>query len=71
MSDILSAIAEDIKKYEELCERYGEEVRMKDGSPDCYGEHANELRKSDYRAFESQRDAKKSSMGAKKRKQRK
>lgn len=49
MSDILSAIQDDINEYENLCRRYNEQVQTKltafgDRSPDCYGEHAQELK---------------------------
>lgn len=50
MGDILSAIAYDIFEYERRCEKYGEEVQMirsrrGEPSPDCYGVHAEELKK--------------------------
>jgi len=45
MSDIISAIHDDMDDYEFLCEKYGERVRMKDFEPDCYGAHAKKLEK--------------------------
>jgi hypothetical protein len=44
VSDILSAIQDDIDQYKELCALYKEEVRYTDGnSPDCYGKHSDKL----------------------------
>jgi hypothetical protein len=43
MSDILSAIQDDIDEYKGLCELYRETVEYSDGSPDCYGDHCKEL----------------------------
>lgn len=45
MGDILKAISEDTDEYMELCRRYGEKPRYSLGSPDCYGEHAKELKR--------------------------
>lgn len=50
MSDILSAIYDDIQEYEFLCRKYNEEIRYSENqfgirSPDCYGLHATELEK--------------------------
>lgn len=42
---MLKAIATDIEDYRILCNRYGQEPRFKDGNPDCYGDHANTLKK--------------------------
>ena len=44
MGNILSAIAEDMRRYKENCERFGEEVQMEDGYPDCYCTHAEILK---------------------------
>lgn len=45
MTDIISAIGADIREYEELCAAYCEPIQMlEDGYPDCYGEHAKELK---------------------------
>ena len=44
MGDLMKAISEDIDAYVALCEKYGERVREKDSSPDCYGKHAKKLR---------------------------
>ena len=48
MSDIISAICDDIKNYHRLCNKYGEKVRYGSDSyggevEDCYGEHAHRL----------------------------
>ncbi len=50
MGSIISAIYDDINEYESLCRKYGEEVRTSFdrygiATPDCYSEHADELRK--------------------------
>lgn len=52
MSDIMSAISYDIEIYEDLCERFNEEVQYSrdyygNMLVDCYGEHAEKLRKKD------------------------
>ena len=44
MTNIFSAIRDDIKEYEELCNKYDEPVQYNYDSPDCYGEHAKELK---------------------------
>lgn len=47
MSDIISAIHDDMNEYEDLCRRFGEEVVRKwvgyQHLPDCYSEHAKIL----------------------------
>lgn len=43
VSDLLSAIADDIKEYEELCEKYKEKPEMQGGSPNPYGNHCRRL----------------------------
>lgn len=45
MGSILSAIYDDEREYEYLCRKFGEAVRYKNGMPDCYGSHAQELAK--------------------------
>ena len=47
MSNIFSAIIDDINAYESLCRLYDEEVVYIDSghTPDCYGEHAKMLKK--------------------------
>ncbi len=58
MSDILSAISDDIEEYEDLCQQFGEQVqRSDDGSPDCYGSHAKILKKRAKEAEETIRIA--------------
>lgn len=54
MGDILSAIADDIREYERRCKKYGEEVQIirsgwGEPSPDCYGVHAEELKRRERR----------------------
>lgn len=44
MTDIASAVNDDIKEYMALCKKYNESVLYsEDGWPDCYGEHARKL----------------------------
>jgi adenylate cyclase class IV len=44
MTDIISAICDDIDNYVSLCAKYGHKVRSSEnGSPDCYGAHAKKL----------------------------
>ncbi len=43
VGSIISAIKDDIEEYERLCRIFDEEVRYKQGAPDCYGEHARAL----------------------------
>jgi len=44
MTDIISAIADDMDEYVSLCEKYGHKVRRdENGNPDCYGVHAKKL----------------------------
>lgn len=46
MSDICSAIDNDIEGYRRLCSKYGEEVHYSSNSTeDCYGKHAEKLRR--------------------------
>lgn len=47
MSDICSAIHDDIQDYIRLCSKYGETVKYTDScrTEDCYGNHADKLRK--------------------------
>jgi len=46
MSDLMSEVAYDIRNYESLCSKYGENVRhSSNGNPDCYGAHARKLEK--------------------------
>lgn len=49
MGSITSAVSDDIDEYEALCRRYGEEVRYASAAggstPDCYGSHAEELKR--------------------------
>ena len=45
MSDMIKAIHDDMEEYRDLCRKYGEEVRMLRGEPDCYGQHAKKLKK--------------------------
>jgi len=46
MSDICSAIHDDIQNYIRLCHKYGEKVVYSDGwVEDCYGKHAKKLEK--------------------------
>ena len=50
MSDIISAIKDDMNEYEDLCRQYGETpIRTPDrwGKMllDCYGNHAQDLKK--------------------------
>lgn len=52
MSDIMSAIAHDIEMYELRCKKYNEEVQYNrdyygNMLVNCYGEHAEKLRKKD------------------------
>lgn len=49
MGDILKAIHDDMEEYEDLCQKYGEEVQSTPTSqgvylPDCYGNHARQLK---------------------------
>jgi hypothetical protein len=44
MGSIMSAISDDIQEYRDLCDRYGERIQHSHGSPDCYGEHAKQLK---------------------------
>ena len=49
MSDLMSAICDDIREYRRLCELYDEDVQYQDdyyGIPveNCYGEHATKLK---------------------------
>lgn len=49
MTDIISAIADDIEEYIDLCKKFGEKVQYKRDAydnliEDCYGEHAEKLR---------------------------
>jgi hypothetical protein len=44
MSNSITAINDDIDRYVALCKRYNEKVQYTHGSPDCYGEHAKQLR---------------------------
>lgn len=44
MSDICSAIHDDIKEYVRLCAKYNENVVWSHGSEDCYGSHAKLLK---------------------------
>jgi adenylate cyclase class IV len=44
MTDIISAINDDMDEYVSLCEKYGHKVRRdENGNPDCYGVHAGKL----------------------------
>jgi hypothetical protein len=48
MGNLISAVADDMKFYVRLCQKYNEEVRYtKDvygnDLPDCYGSHAKRL----------------------------
>ena len=44
MSDICSAIHDDIKKYRRLCDKYGEQVVYdRNYVEDCYVKHADKL----------------------------
>lgn len=43
MSDLCSAIRDDIRKYVRLCELYGEKVHYDQYGEDCYGEHSKYL----------------------------
>lgn len=48
MSDLMSAIRDDIREYKRLCRLYGEEVQYTRDTygiliEDCYGKHAIEL----------------------------
>lgn len=48
MSDIISAIHDDMDEYEYLCEKYNEQPQYKQDNwgnnlLDCYGEHAKDL----------------------------
>lgn len=45
MSDIIKAIHDDMEEYRDLCRKYGEEVQMLRGDPDCYGQHAKKLKR--------------------------
>lgn len=50
MSNIIPAIYDDMKEYEQLCEDYDEEVQSTldvygNWIPACYGEHADQLKK--------------------------
>lgn len=50
MSDLLSAIRDDINEYKRLCDLYGEQVQYSRDNygieiADCYGEHAKSLKK--------------------------
>jgi adenylate cyclase class IV len=46
MSDIISAIYDDRRRYTDLCEKFGEKVRWnRNSDPDCYGIHAKKLEK--------------------------
>lgn len=50
MSDLMSAIRDDINEYIRLCQLYGEKVQYKKDAygidtEDCYGEHADSLKK--------------------------
>ena len=52
MSDLMSAIRQDMQKYEDLCKLFGEEVQYtKDRYGvtriDCYGKHAKSLKEKD------------------------
>lgn len=44
MGNILSAIADDIDGYKDLCRKYNEEIVYSNGEPDCYGSHATQLK---------------------------
>lgn len=44
MGSIVSAVADDEDEYEALCKKYGEQVRYSLGHPNCYGEHARQLK---------------------------
>jgi hypothetical protein len=48
--DSLKAIYEDIEEYKDLCRKYNEKIRYTsdyygNNIPDCYGKHANKLKK--------------------------
>lgn len=45
MGSILSAIDDDVEEYLALCARFGQVPQHADGSPDCCGAHAKELKK--------------------------
>lgn len=49
MSDLMSAIRDDMDEYESLCHKYGEEIQYSKDAynyrmVDCYGKHAEELK---------------------------
>lgn len=45
MSDIISAIYDDINEYLHLCKKYDEKPVYGTYEADCYGKHAEELKK--------------------------
>lgn len=52
MGNLLSAVADDMRYYVRLCQKYNEEVQYtKDAYgndlPDCYGNHAKKLEVKD------------------------
>jgi hypothetical protein len=45
MGSIIGAIYDDINEYILLCKQYNEKIQYSHGSEDCYGKHANKLKK--------------------------
>jgi hypothetical protein len=57
MGSLTSAIRDDILDYVRRCQIFGEDVQYSpDGSPDCYGSHAEKLSKRNITA-QMMRDA--------------
>ena len=54
MSDILSAISDDIDSYVALCKRFNEEPERDKSGLDPYGDHAKKI-EVDFRVFASLR----------------
>jgi hypothetical protein len=56
MSDLLSAIYDDIEDYKRLCKKYKEEPQFHDGTIECYGAHAKALEDREYNDNAPQRE---------------
>jgi len=62
MSDIISAIRDDINEYVELCEKYNVEPKTSRDNwgnmlIDCYGKHATKLKERARLEYEQKRKA--------------
>lgn len=59
MSDLISAVCDDMDEYVSLCEKYGHKVRYdSNDNPDCYGVHAGKLERREQDEEESKKGKK-------------